>query len=108
MLEIELELPMNVGVINAAQHAPLLRHLLVKRGSRDRRVQHELMKVGIMRHRVLDLRHDVVGRVVLEADDGGSLDANAVLAQFPRQFLSLSPLQLVVGGLRRFQAHPEP
>ena len=48
MLEIELELPVNIRVIDVAQHPSLFRHLLVKRSSGYGRVQHELMKIGVV------------------------------------------------------------
>jgi hypothetical protein len=45
---------------------------------------------------------------MLQPDDGRSLHANAMLTEFARELPSVGALQLVVAGLRRFEAHPEP
>ena len=108
VLEIELELAVNVGVVHVAQHASLIRHLLIQRRARHRSVQHELMKVSVVGNGVLNFGDDVVRGVMLEPDNGRSLHANAVLSQFARQLPRVGALQLVVAGLRRFEAHPEP
>jgi hypothetical protein len=57
---------------------------------------------------VLDFGDDVVRGVMLEPDNGRSLHTNAVLAEFARELPRVGALQLVVAGLRRFKAHPEP
>src|SRR5690349_10569042 len=54
VLKVEFVLPVNVGEIYTLQHAALRLHLRIKRCARDRRVEHELMEVGFVRHSVLD------------------------------------------------------
>jgi hypothetical protein len=58
--------------------------------------------------RVFDFFADVVGRVVLQADDGRALHANAVLAQHVRKLVRVRVLELVVIRARGFQSHPDP
>ena len=55
VLEIEFELAVNVGQIDAVEHAAFFFHLLEQRRSRDRRVEHELVEVRSVRDGVLDL-----------------------------------------------------
>src|SRR5579871_4555014 len=70
VFEIEFELTMNVGIVDIAQHAPLFGHLLIEWGSWHRRVEHELVKVGVVSDRVLNLGDHVVWRVMFQANDG--------------------------------------
>ena len=53
-------------------------------------------------------RCDVLGRVVLQADDGGAEDADAVLAQFAGEGERVGAVELGVARVRRFEAHPDP
>src|SRR5271157_606914 len=55
VLEVELELPVDVGEVHAVEHAAFLLHLLEERGARHRSVQHELVEVGAVRDRIFDL-----------------------------------------------------
>ena len=66
VLEIELVLAVDIGQVHAFEHASLLAHLGVERRAGHRRVEHELVEIGIVRHGVLDLRADVLRRVVLQ------------------------------------------
>src|SRR5208283_333155 len=70
MPEVELELAMNVGGVHVRQQASLLTHFLIKRRTRNRRVEHELVKIGLVRNRCFNFLDDVVGRMVLQSDDG--------------------------------------
>ena len=47
MFEVELVLAVDVGEVHVEQPAFLL-HLLVERRARHGRIQHELVKVGVM------------------------------------------------------------
>ena len=84
-LEVELVLAVDVGQVHVVEHAALLRHLGVQRRAGHGRVEHELVEIGVVRDGVLDLRSDVLGRVVLQADDGRAQQLDAVRAQFARQ-----------------------
>ena len=106
--EVELVLAVDVGQIDVIEHPPLRLHLRVQRRARHRRVQHELVAVGVVRDGVLDLGADVVGRVVLQADDGRALHADAVRLQLARQRERVGVLQLGVARSRRLEPHPHP
>ena len=84
VLEIELVLAVDVGQIDALQHAPLLGHFGEERRARHGRVEHELVEIGVVRHGVLDLLLDILRRVMLQPDDGRTQQLDAVLAQFAR------------------------
>ena len=69
MLEVELVLPMNIGQIHV-EKLFLLGHFGVQRRPRHGGVEHELVEISRMRHRVLDLAANVFRRVVFQADYG--------------------------------------
>src|SRR5579862_1340619 len=69
VLKIKFVLPVNIGEVDLIQHASLRGHLLIKRGSGDWRIEHELVKISLAANCSFDLRDDVVGRMVLESDD---------------------------------------
>ena len=97
--EIEALLPVNVRQIHVEQ-PPLLPHLAVQRRPGHGRVQHELVQVGVVRDRVLDLRRQVLGRVVLQPDDRRPQQHDPVLPQFARQSHRVRPGELRVLRLR--------
>ena len=76
---------MDIGGVNVRQQTALFGHFLVKRRARNRRVQHELVEVGLVADRRFDFLGDVVGRMVLESDDGRALHSNAVFAKLARE-----------------------
>src|SRR5512142_3392990 len=80
MLEVEFELAVNIGEVNIAQEAAFFGHLLIKRSTRNRRVEHELVEVGVVGDGVLDFGDDVVWGVMLESDNGRALYADSGLA----------------------------
>ena len=92
MSEIEFVLAVNVGQIDSVQHPSLLGHLLIKRRSRYRRVQHELMKVSVMRDGIFNFFRDVVAGVMFQANDRGTQHADAMFAKFPSQLSSVRRL----------------
>ena len=98
MLEIKLELAMDIGQVNGIQHAPLFLHfsIYIERSTRNRRVQHELVEIGFAADGVLNLCGNVGRCVVLQANDRGTLHADAVLAQFVRELMSVFAFQLGV------------
>ena len=54
MLEVEAELAVNVRQVDVEQPA-LFGHVAIERRARHRRVEHELVQVGLVRDGVLDL-----------------------------------------------------
>src|SRR5271157_760020 len=89
VLEVELELPVDIGEVNTAEHPAFLLHLLEERRARHWRVQHKLMEVGAMRNRIFDFLLNVFRRVVLEPDDGRTQQLDTVLAQLGGQRLGI-------------------
>ncbi len=77
---IEERLPVNVGnvVLAFVLHPPLGREFGVQRGAGQRGVEHELVKVGVVVHGVLDHAVDVRGGVALQSDDRRAQHARAV------------------------------
>ena len=69
MLEVECVLAVYVRQVHI-EHSALPRHLEIERRAGDRRVEHELVQIGLVRDRVLDLFVDVLRRVVFQADYG--------------------------------------
>ena len=60
-----------------------------------------------MGNREFDLLGDVFGRVMLQADDGGAQQHDAMLAQLTAHPLGIRAVELGVPGARRFQAEPD-
>ena len=108
VLEVEPVLAVNVGQIDAWQHAPLRFHLGKQRRAGHRRVEHELVEVGIVRHRVFEFGLDVLGGMVFEAHDGGPQQLDAVLPELGRELTCVRSVQFGVLGVGRFEAHPDP
>src|SRR6185369_14859440 len=67
--EVEPVLPVDVGQVYVRQHSPLAAHLGEQRRARYRRVEHELVEIGIVRYRVLDLVVNILRGMVLQPDD---------------------------------------
>ena len=78
--KIETILPMGIGRRKNlfGQKRALLAVLLEKRCPRNRGVEHKLMEIGIVAYGMFHDCLDVLGRVVLQTNDGGPEDANAV------------------------------
>src|SRR5439155_11448997 len=108
MPEVEFVLPMDIGEVNVRQQPTLSGHFLIKWRPRNRRVKHELMKVGLVTDRGFNFLDDVVWRVVLEPNDRRALHSYAMFAKLSRELPNVSTLQLAISGLGRFQAHPYP
>ena len=108
MLEIEPVLAVNVGQIDAWQHESLLVHLGKQRRAGHRRVEHELVEVGIVRHRVLQFGLDILGGMVFQAHNGRTQQFDAVLPELGGQLAGVGSLQFGVLGVGRFQTHPDP
>ncbi len=85
MLEIKFELAMDVGEVDGVEHAPLFIHFGIERCARNGGIQHELVKIRFVADSVFNFFGDVRRSMVLEANDGGALHSNAMLAQFVRQ-----------------------
>src|ERR1022692_4325200 len=85
MLEIETVLPVDVRQVDIIQQPALQGHLVVERRARNRRVEHELVEVGLVRDGALDLFADVLRRVMLQPQNGGAEKYNAVLPQLASQ-----------------------
>src|SRR5208282_2073963 len=83
--EVEFVLPMDIGEVNVRQQTTLFRHFLVKRRARNRRVEHELVEVGLVVDRRFNFLDHVVARMVFESDDGRALHSNPVFAKLPRK-----------------------
>ena len=66
--------------VHTVEHAAFVGHLLEQRRARDGSVEHELVEVGLVGDGVLDLRLNVLGSVMFQADDCGALHANAMFA----------------------------
>ena len=58
--------------------------------------------------RVVDDVVDVCGRVVLEADDGGSVHADSVCLEIAHERHHVGPLQLLEAAAGRLQAEQDP
>jgi hypothetical protein len=69
MAEPELPVPVRLGAFPAIEQCAALQMLGVQRGTAEGRVQHELMKLRVVSHGVLDGRVDVLRHVFLEPDD---------------------------------------
>jgi hypothetical protein len=66
------------------------------------------VEIGFVADGVLNLCGNVGRCGVLQANDRGTLHADAVLAQFVRELMSVFAFQLGVLGIHRFQPHPDP
>ncbi len=69
--EVETVLPVYVRQVDIMEQPALLIHFAIERRTRNRRVQHELVKVGFVRNGSLDLLDDVFGRVVFQPQNSG-------------------------------------
>ena len=85
---------MNISIVDVGQHTAFFRHLLIQGRSRDRRVELELVEVGVVGDGVFNLAKDVIRGVMLEPDDRRSLYANTVLAKFAGE-LACVPFSLL-------------
>src|SRR6266567_4577610 len=99
---------MDIGELNVGEQTTLSGHLLVKRRAGNRRVEHELVEVGLIADCRFDFFDDVVWRVVLKSDNGRALHAYAVFAKLARELGNVVTLQLAVAGLGGLQTHPYP
>ena len=70
MLEIELVLTVYVGQVHV-QKLALLLDFGVERSAGDRRVQHELVKIGFMRYGIFDFIANIFGCVMFQPYDAG-------------------------------------
>ena len=89
-------------------HLALGGQLGVQRRAGDRRVEHELVEVGVVPGRMLDRRVDVLRRVLFQADDRRTQHADAVRLQLADQVEGVDPLQLDVLAVAALDAHPHP
>ena len=78
VLEIEGVLAMDVGQVDVEQPALLL-HVVIERRARNRRVEHELVEIGLVRDGVFDLAGDILRRVMFQAQNSGAQQHDAVL-----------------------------
>ena len=85
VLEVEGVLAVDVGQVDVRACGPAAAISVIERRAGHRRVEHELVEIGLVRDGVLDLFVDVLGRVMFQPDDGGAQQHDAVLAQFARQ-----------------------
>ena len=110
MAIVEDQLPVDVALLELGRvlHLALGGQLGVQRRAGDRRVEHELVEVGIVPGRMLDRRVDVLRRVVFQADDRRAQHADAVRLQFADQFEGVDPLQFHVLAVAALDAHPDP
>ncbi len=92
---------------STSEQPALFLHLVIERRTRNGRVQHELVEIGLVRDGVLDLGGDVFGCVMFQPQNGGPQENDAVLAQFARQLQRVGAFQFGVSGLRRFQTQPD-
>ena len=60
---------------------------LIERRARHRRVEHELVKIGVVRDGIIDHAVDVFRRVRFEPDDAGSQDADPMGLQVAHQLV---------------------
>lgn len=70
--------------------------------------RHELVEIGFVADGVLDFFGNVGRGMVLQSNHGGTLHADAMLAQLMRELVGVFAFQLGVLGVHRFQAHPDP
>ena len=56
--EVELELPVDIGQVHLVEQAPFVLHLLIQGRAGHRRVEHELVEVGVVGDGELDLLLD--------------------------------------------------
>ena len=110
MAVVEDQLPVDVAGVELAGvlHQPLGRQLGVQRRAGDRRVEHELVEVGVVAGGVVDRRVDVFRRVVLQADDRRAQHADAVRLELADQREGVDALELDVAAVAAFDAHPDP
>src|ERR1035437_7260248 len=106
VLEVEGVLAVDIGQVHIDQ-APLFGHLEIERRAGDRRVEHELVQIGLVRDGALDLLDDVFRRVMFQTDDGGAEQHDAVFAQFAGKLHGIGAIQLGVVGARGFEAQPD-
>src|ERR1051325_9761865 len=81
MLVVEDRLAMDFAGMNVGLDFSLRRELGVQGGAGDRRVEHELVKIGVVRDGAVDGAVNGRRRVLLQADNAGAEDADAVRLQ---------------------------
>lgn len=108
--EIKSQLPVNIRHREFVdiQHRALGHLGGVKRRSGDRRVEHELMKVGVVRNCMIDHLIDVLGRVLLQADDAGTEHVDPIELKRANQCDRVGLGQLGILRVLAFQAKPDP
>ena len=110
MLEAELELPVSVGLraLARVQQGSPRDVLRVQGRARNGCVEHELVELGLMIHRVLDGLFDVLRSVLLESDDRRAEHRDAVGAECAHQRERVDPAELSVAAVLALQTHPHP
>ena len=110
MAVVEDQLPVDVAevVLALVLHQALGRKLGVQRRAGDRRVEHELVEVGVVPGGVVDRLVDVLGRVVFQADDRRAEHADAVRLQLADQLEGVDAGEFRVLAVAAFDAHPHP
>ena len=89
-------------------HALPVAMFLVERGSRNGRVKHELVKIGVVADGIVDDPVHVFGRVVFQADDGRAEDSDSMGLERSHQIHRVYVSEFFVGVVLSFQAHPHP
>ena len=82
--------------------------LFVQRRAGHGCIQHELVKNRIVADGVIDDRIHVLGRMVFQADDRGTQNADAMRLQTIHDCTRIGSPKLVVGAFFAFQSHPDP
>jgi hypothetical protein len=108
--EVELELSVDVGggALARVQQRPPRPELLVQRRAGDGGVEHELVKVRVVADGVVDDLIDVLGRVLLQPDDGRAEHADPMRLKRAHQLAGVGAPELDEVGVLALQAHPHP
>ena len=68
----------------------------------------ELVKDRVVAHGMLDDRPDILRRMVIQANDGGTQHPDPVLLQALHELMRIYPAELLIAAELAFQTHPDP
>ena len=108
VVEAVLAVGIGGGELRFGKQRPVLAVPLMERRARVRGVEHELVKVGVVAHGVVDDSGHVLGRVVFQPDDGRAQDADPVFLQGSDELSRVHALELFVCAALALEAHPDP
>ncbi len=108
MMEIESILAVRVGIIDPRYERALALVLGIEWSSGNRRVEHELVKIGFVRYGVVDHLIDIFRSVRFQPDNARSENPDPVGVEVEHELVRVHVPELGIGAVLAFQTHPNP